>query len=189
MTSGTNPTHVIAIKSGSSEAGASAAASHTGALAGSDALYDAIFTMSGILRCKSVNELFDYAQAFAANKYPTGDNIAIITNAGGPGIIATDMSEQSGLKLAQFSDETIKELKKHLPSTANFNNPVDVIGDAAKDRYEKTLATVLTELLKDRSRISAMSEEAKTWADADPYVEAGVYASVTVKPFKKVFPN
>ena len=145
MTSGTNPTHVIAIKSGSSDAGAKAAASHTGALAGSDALYDAIFTMSGILRCVTVNQLFDYAQAFAANKYPTGDRIAIITNAGGPGIIATDMSEQSGLKLAKFSDETIKELKKYLPATANFHNPVDVIGDAAKDRYKNTLATVLSD--------------------------------------------
>lgn len=145
MTSGTNPTHVIAIKSGSSDAGAKAAASHTGALAGSDALYDAIFSMSGILRCATVNQLFDYAQAFAANKYPTGENIAIITNAGGPGIIATDMSEQSGLKLAQFSNETIKELKKYLPPTANFHNPVDVIGDAAKDRYENTLATVLSD--------------------------------------------
>ncbi|MBU0462467.1 MAG: acetate--CoA ligase family protein [Proteobacteria bacterium] len=145
MTSGTNPTHVIVIKSGSSDAGAKAAASHTGALAGSDALYDAIFTMSGILRCATVNQLFDYAQAFAANKYPTGDKIAIVTNAGGPGIIATDMSEQSGLKLAKFSDETIKELKKHLPSTANFHNPVDIIGDAAKDRYENTLATVLSD--------------------------------------------
>ncbi len=145
MTSGTNPTHVVAIKSGSSDAGAKAAASHTGALAGSDALYDAIFTMSGILRCATVNQLFDYAQAFAANKYPTGEKIAIITNAGGPGIIATDMSEQSGLKLAKFSDDTIKELKKYLPSTANFQNPVDVIGDAAKDRYENTLATVLSD--------------------------------------------
>jgi len=145
MTSGTNPTHVVAIKSGSSDAGARAAASHTGALAGPDALYNAIFTMSGILRCATVNQLFDYAQAFAANKYPTGDRIAIITNAGGPGIIATDMSEQSGLKLATFSDETIKELKKYLPSTANFHNPVDIIGDAAKDRYENTLATVLSD--------------------------------------------
>ncbi|WP_457552872.1 acetate--CoA ligase family protein [Desulfobacula sp.] len=145
MTSGTNPTHVIVIKSGSSDAGARAAASHTGALAGKDALYDAIFSMSGILRCKTVNQLFDYAQAFAANKYPTGDKIAIITNAGGPGIIATDMSEQSGLKLARFSNDTIKELKKYLPVTANFQNPVDVIGDAAKDRYEKTVATVLSD--------------------------------------------
>ncbi len=143
MTSGTHPTHVIAIKSGTSDAGAAAAASHTGALAGSDVMYDGLFTMSGILRCKTVNQLFDYAQAFAANKYPTGDHVAIVTNAGGPGIMATDMSEQSGLKLAKFSDETVKELKKYLPATANFHNPVDVIGDAAKDRYENTLATVL----------------------------------------------
>jgi acetate---CoA ligase (ADP-forming) len=153
MTSGTNPTHVIAIKSGSSDAGAKAAASHTGALAGSDALYDAIFSMSGILRCASVNQLFDYAQAFAANKYPTGEKIAIITNAGGPGIIATDMSEQSGLKLAQLSDETVKELKRYLPSTANFHNPIDVIGDAAKDRYENTLATVLSDRSVDAALI------------------------------------
>lgn len=145
MTSGTNPTHVIAIKSGSSVAGARAAASHTGALAGSDVIYDGLFTMAGILRCKTVNQLFDYAQAFAANKYPTGDRVAIVTNAGGPGIMATDMSEQSGLRLAQFSEETITELKKYLPATANFHNPVDVIGDAAKDRYENTLATVLAD--------------------------------------------
>jgi acetate---CoA ligase (ADP-forming) len=145
MTSGTNPTHVIVIKSGSSAAGARAAASHTGALAGADVIYDGLFTMSGILRCKTVNQLFDYAQAFAANKYPTGDRIAIVTNAGGPGIIATDMSEQSGLHLAAFSQETITELKKYLPATANFHNPVDVIGDAAKDRYENTLATVLAD--------------------------------------------
>jgi acetate---CoA ligase (ADP-forming) len=145
MTSGTNPTHVIAIKSGSSAAGARAAASHTGALAGADVIYDGLFTMAGILRCKTVNQLFDYAQAFAGNKYPTGDHVAIVTNAGGPGIMATDMSEQSGLKLAQFSEETITELKKYLPSTANFHNPVDVIGDAAKDRYENTLATVLAD--------------------------------------------
>ncbi|OQY52143.1 MAG: acyl-CoA synthetase [Desulfobacteraceae bacterium 4572_89] len=145
MTSGTNPTHVIAIKSGTSVAGAAAAASHTGALAGSDVIYDGLFNMAGILRCVSVNQLFDYAQAFAANKYPTGDRVAIVTNAGGPGIIATDMSEQSGLTLARFSGDTIKELKKYLPSTANFNNPVDVIGDAAKDRYENTLATVLAD--------------------------------------------
>ncbi len=145
MTSGSNPTNVMAIKSGSSDAGAKAAASHTGALAGSDALYDAIFSMSGIMRCKSVNQLFDYAQAFAAKKYPTGDRIAIVTNAGGPGILATDMSEQSGLKLAKFSDDTVYELKKYLPATANFHNPVDVIGDAARDRYENTLATVLSD--------------------------------------------
>ncbi|MCK5310712.1 MAG: acetate--CoA ligase family protein, partial [Desulfobacteraceae bacterium] len=145
MASFPDPLPILAIKSGSSVAGAKAAASHTGSLAGSDVIYDAIFTQAGILRCQTVNQLFDYAQAYAAKKIPNGDNIAIVTNAGGPGIIATDISEQSGLKLAKFSDATIKELHKHLPSTANFHNPVDVIGDAARDRYENTLAIVISD--------------------------------------------
>jgi len=145
MTSGINPTPVIVIKSGTSDAGAAAAASHTGSLAGSDTIYDAIFEQSGIIRCHTVNELFDYAQALASKKVPQGDKIAIVTNAGGPGIIATDMSEHSGLKLAVFSDETVSELHKYLPPAANFHNPVDVIGDAARDRYENTLATVISD--------------------------------------------
>jgi acetyltransferase len=185
MTSGTHPTHVIVIKSGSSDAGARAAASHTGALAGSDALYDAIFTMSGVLRCSTVNQLFDYAQAFAGNKYPTGDKIAIITNAGGPGIIATDMSEQSGLKLATFSDETIKELKKYLPATANFHNPVDVIGDAAKDRYENTLATVLSDRQVDAALIILTPQ---SMTDAIGTAEAIVHiARKSIKPIVCAF--
>ncbi|MBF0389690.1 MAG: acetate--CoA ligase family protein [Desulfamplus sp.] len=145
MTSGVNPTPVVVIKSGTSDAGAAAAASHTGSLAGSDTIYDAIFEQSGIIRCRTVNELFDYAQAIASKKVPKGDKIAIVTNAGGPGIIATDMSEHSGLKLAKFSDETVRELHKYLPPTANFHNPVDVIGDAARDRYENTLGTVISD--------------------------------------------
>jgi len=145
ITSGANPTHVLAIKSGTSDAGALAAASHTGSLAGPDAIYDAILAQAGIIRCKTVNELFDYAQVFASKKALRGDKIAIVTNAGGPGIIATDMSENSGLRLAQFTDETIRELHRYLPPTANFHNPVDVIGDAARDRYENTLATVMSD--------------------------------------------
>ncbi len=145
ITSGINPTPVIIIKSGTSDAGAAAAASHTGSLAGSDTVYDAIFEQSGIIRCHTVNELFDYAQSLASKKVPRGDRVAIVTNAGGPGIIATDMSENSGLKLAVFSDETVRELHKYLPPTANFHNPVDVIGDAARDRYENTLATVISD--------------------------------------------
>jgi acetyltransferase len=185
MTSGTNPTHVIAIKSGSSAAGARAAASHTGALAGADVIYDGLFTMAGILRCKTVNQLFDYAQAFAANKYPTGDRVAIVTNAGGPGIIATDMSEQSGLKLAKFSEETITELKKYLPATANFHNPVDVIGDAAKDRYENTLATVLADRGVDAVLIILTPQ---SMTDAIGTAEAIVrIAENTIKPILCAF--
>ena len=145
ITSGENPTPILVIKSGRSVAGAAAAASHTGSLAGSDAVYDALFTEAGVIRCESVNQLFDLAQGFAARKYPTGKRIAIVTNAGGPGIIATDMTEHSGMSLATFSEETIEELKRHLPPTANFHNPVDVIGDAARDRYENALTTVISD--------------------------------------------
>lgn len=147
------PTPVIAIKSGRTSAGAMAAASHTGALAGTEAVYDAIFRQSGIIRADSIDELFDFASAFAyknenelgklRRKVPTGNRVAIVTNAGGPGIVATDMTVSSGLVLAKFSEETVEALLSHLPMTANVHNPVDIIGDAAQDRYENALAAVI----------------------------------------------
>ncbi len=143
ITSGPNPTPVLVIKSGKTAAGASAAASHTGAIAGSEAIYNAIFDEAGIIRVDSVNELFDYANAFSLKKLPRSNKIAIVTNAGGPGIVATDMTEVSGLKLARFQQETLETLASHLPPTANINNPVDVIGDAAQDRYENALEAVI----------------------------------------------
>jgi acetyltransferase len=153
ITSGKNATPVLAIKSGRSAAGAAAAVSHTGSLAGSDAAYNALFTQSGIIRCDSVNQLFDYANAFSYRKIPSGNRIAIVTNAGGPGIIATDMTVTSGLVLAKLSDDTIEELHKHLPAAANFNNPIDVIGDAPSDRYENALATVISDTNVDGALI------------------------------------
>jgi acetyltransferase len=153
MTNGEKPTPVLAIKSGRSAAGAAAASSHTGSLAGPDAYYDAIFSEAGIIRCNTVNELFDYAEAFASKKIPTGNRVAIVTNAGGPGIIATDMTVSSGLELAKFSENTVDELRKYLPATANFHNPVDVIGDATRDRYENALATVISDADVDAALI------------------------------------
>ena len=101
----------------------------------------------------SINELFDFGIAFAyknesalgkmRRKVPLGNRVAIVTNAGGPGIVATDMTVSSGLELATFSEDTIEVLKSHLPLTANVNNPVDVIGDAAQDRYENALSAVI----------------------------------------------
>lgn len=147
------PTPVLVIKSGRTGAGARAAASHTGALAGTEGVYDAIFQQSGIIRVDSIDELFDFATAFAyknesalgklRRKVPDGNRVAIVTNAGGPGIVATDMTESSGLKLAKFQEETIEALDSHLPKTANLQNPVDVIGDAPMDRYENALAAVI----------------------------------------------
>ena len=153
ITGGDHPKPIVVIKSGRTSAGAQAAASHTGSLAGSEAVYDAIFAQSGVIRAESIDELFDFATAFSyknenvlgklRRKVPHGNRVAIVTNAGGPGIVATDMTVVSGLQLAHFSEETLEALKSHLPVTANVNNPVDVIGDAAQDRYENALAAVI----------------------------------------------
>jgi acetyl coenzyme A synthetase (ADP forming)-like protein len=153
ITSGHRPTPVLIIKSGRTSAGAQAAASHTGALAGTEAVYDAIFKQAGIIRADSIAELFDFANAFAykhesalgkaKRKIPSGKRVAIVTNAGGPGILATDMTVSSDLELAKFTQATIDELASHLPTTANIHNPVDIIGDAASDRYENALSAVI----------------------------------------------
>ncbi|MBU4317323.1 MAG: acetate--CoA ligase family protein [Proteobacteria bacterium] len=153
ITSGDRPTPILVIKSGTTSAGAQAAASHTGSLAGSEAVYDAIFQQAGIIRVSTINELFDFAGVFAyrnesslgkyRKKIPMGNRVAIVTNAGGPGIVATDMTLNSGLRLAQLQKETVETLASHLPSTANLHNPVDIIGDASKERYENALAAVI----------------------------------------------
>ncbi|MFZ5584877.1 MAG: acetate--CoA ligase alpha subunit [Thermodesulfobacteriota bacterium] len=134
---------MLAIKSGTSAEGAKAASSHTGSLAGSEAAYDAIFMQSGIQRVEGINELFHYAQAFSLQPVPKGNRVAIVTNAGGPGIMATDAAVRHGLKLAQFSEATQAKLKNDLPATASIHNPVDVIGDATHERYEAAIRHVL----------------------------------------------
>lgn len=126
---------ILIIKSGRTEEGASAAASHTGSLAGADDICDAAFEQAGIIRCDNIEEMFNKAIAFAYQPAPRTEKVAIITNAGGPGVLTTDAAISSGLKLAKFSEETTKVLKKALPATANIKNPVDVIGDARADRY------------------------------------------------------
>ena len=134
---------MLAIKSGRSTEGAYAAASHTGSLAGSDNAYDAIFHQSGILRVEGVDELFNHAIAFAQQPVPKGNRIAIVTNAGGPGIMATDAAIRHNLKIATLSEETKQKLKQELPPTASIQNPVDVIGDATHERYEAAIRHVL----------------------------------------------
>ena len=133
---------ILAIKSGRTPEGAKAVSSHTGSLAGSDEVYDAIFAQAGVLRVDSVDELFDYARAFADQPLPKGRRMAIITNAGGPGIMATDACIRYGLELAQLAGETQALMRPALPPTASLHNPVDLIGDAREDRYEAALGAV-----------------------------------------------
>ena len=134
---------VLAIKSGRTQAGASAAASHTGSLAGSDEICDAAFKQAGIIRCDDIEEMFNKAIAFTYQPLPKDKRIAIITNAGGPGVLTTDAAIHHGLELAKFSERTTEILKKSLPRTANIKNPVDVIGDARADRYNVAISSIL----------------------------------------------
>ncbi len=134
---------IILLKSGRSHAGQKAASSHTGALAGSDTAVDAACTQAGIIRVTTIEELFDYASIFSVHQTLNNNHIAIITNAGGPGIITTDSIAQSNLTLATFSKETLKKLKQKLPPAASIENPIDVIGDALADRYQSALELVI----------------------------------------------
>ncbi len=141
------PKPILAIKAGRTREGARAASSHTGALAGSDAAYDAFFAQARILRVETINELFAKAAALAYQPAPRGRRVAILTNAGGVGIMATDSCIRNGLQLAQLTDQTRAELKKRLPPTAAITNPVDIIGDADEERYR----TALELLIKDEN--------------------------------------
>ncbi|MEW6571485.1 MAG: acetate--CoA ligase alpha subunit [Nitrospirota bacterium] len=133
----------IILKSGITSAGAKAASSHTGALAGREAAFDAAFKQSGVIRAHSISELFNYALAFSTKKFPAGPNVAVITNSGGPGILAADICDKSGLQLVTLHKETTDKLRTFLPSFASFYNPIDILGDAGAERYEKALHTVL----------------------------------------------
>ncbi|MBF0524009.1 MAG: acetate--CoA ligase family protein [Deltaproteobacteria bacterium] len=134
---------VIIIKAGVTAAGAKAASSHTGAMAGSENAYEAAFKQAGIIRAYTMAELFNFSLAFSTQPLPAGSNLCIITNSGGPGIIAADAIEKTQLHLATLSNETIAELRTFLPPIASLYNPVDIIGDADAERYRRTLATIV----------------------------------------------
>ena len=134
---------IIAIKSGTTNAGSRAVSSHTGTLAGSEATYEAAFRQSGVLRARSLQDLFDYSIAFARQPLLASDRIAIITNAGGPGIMAADACERAGLQLASFEHDSLNTLRQRLPAAASVLNPIDLLGDALADRYRLAIGAAL----------------------------------------------
>ena len=141
----TQETPVVVLKSGRTEAGARAASSHTGAIAGSEAAYEAGMEKAGVIRADSTEELFDFGAMLASGDPPETDGVAVVTNAGGPGVLATDAIGSSGLELASFDAETRDRLRNVLPSTATVSNPVDVIGDAPAERFADALDAVLSD--------------------------------------------
>ena len=171
---------VVAVKSGVTRAGSRAVSSHTGSLAGSEAAYQAAFRQAGVIRAGSMERLFDYARAFAYQPLPAGDRVAIVTNAGGPGILATDALEHAGLQLARLKPETIEQLMADLPGAASAANPVDVLGDALADRYEHALRLVLADPGVD-AVIVIVTPQAMTQIEETAHV-VGRTARETEKP-------
>jgi acetyltransferase len=136
---------LVVMKVGRSAAGARAVSSHTGSLAVSDAVVDAAFRQAGVVRAYTMDELFDYTLAFAYLRPPTGSRIAVVTNAGGPGVMAADAAARYGLRLAALTAVSQDRLAEALPAAASSANPVDVLGDAAADRYRRAVEIVLTD--------------------------------------------
>ncbi|MBI0583415.1 MAG: acetate--CoA ligase family protein [Methanomassiliicoccus sp.] len=134
---------IIALKAGRTSSGAKAASSHTGALSGSDKVYDAALVQSGVVRARTIDELFDLLQVFGTMPLPRGDGLGIVTNAGGLGVMAADAVSDNGLTLASLTAETIEKLKAGLPEEASLYNPVDVVGDADEARYEFAIRAVM----------------------------------------------
>lgn len=136
---------IIVLKSGQSEAGAKAAASHTGAMAGEDAVYDAAFKRAGIVRVDTIQDLFDCAELMAKQPRPHGSRLAIVTNAGGPGVMAADTLARSGLEPATLSPDTLQRLDAFLPPFWSHGNPIDILGDASPERFRQTLEVCFDE--------------------------------------------
>ena len=136
---------VVAIKVGRSEGGRAAVVSHTGALAGRDVAFDAAFRKAGVIRARHSEEMFDWARALAWCQPPSGPNMAVLTNAGGPGVIAADSLDDNGLRLAKLADHTRGELGAFLPRAASLNNPVDMLAGAGPREYADSLRLLLAD--------------------------------------------
>ena len=163
---------IIVLKSGRTAVGSRAVSSHTGTLAGSDEAYNAAFSQSGVIRADSVEDMLDWARAFSSQPIPCGKNIAILTNAGGLGILTADACSTAGLSLASFEENTILRLRERLPPAANFYNPVDVLGDASAELYGYALEVLLDDknvdgivLLTSPQAMTAVDEIATIVAD------------------------
>jgi acetyltransferase len=135
----------IVVKSGITTAGSRATMSHTGSLAGANEIYDAVFKQTGVIRAESPEQLFDFAFGLSCQPRLRDDRLAIVTNSGGPGVMASDAIERSGLRLARFTEDTASRLARELPSFASLANPVDLTGSATPGNYERVLGMVLAD--------------------------------------------
>jgi acetyltransferase len=166
---------IIVIKAGRTEAAAKAAASHTGALAGSDAVLDAAFRRCGVLRVNSISDLFDVAEVLAKQPRPKGPRLTILTNAGGPGVLATDALIEASGELTSISPEAIASFDKILPTHWSHNNPIDILGDADPQRYTQALEIAANDPNSDGLLViltpQAMTDPTQTAEQLKPYAQ------------------
>jgi len=167
---------IIVIKPGRTASAARAAASHTGSLTGSDEVLEAAFRRSGVLRVNSISDLFHMAEVFAKQPRPQGPRLTILTNAGGPGVIATDALIMNGGELAELADETVSKLNELLPPQWSHNNPIDILGDASPERYAKALEIAAQDANSDGLLViltpQAMTEPTDTAERLKPYAQS-----------------
>lgn len=136
---------IFLLKPGKSTGAQKAMMSHTGSIAGNDAVLDAALHEAGVIRCHGMEDLFDLAKAFAWEKSPRSNKVAVISNAGGPAVLSADLIDEAGLQMATLNEKTHTTLQKNLPATANIHDPIDVLGDALADRYATALHAVLAD--------------------------------------------
>ncbi len=177
---------IFVVKSGVSTAGARAASSHTGSLAGSDIAYDVAFKQCGVRRASSMASLFDIAAVFDNMHLPSGNRVAIVTNAGGPGILTTDACEASGLKIAQLTSATVECLKANLPPAAAVYNPIDALGTAQPEDYELCIEAALRDENVD-SVLVLLTPQAMTKQTETAQVIVSIHTKYPKKPVIAVF--
>jgi len=171
---------IIVIKAGRTEAAAKAAASHTGALTGSDEILDAAFRRSGVLRVNNIADLFYMAEVLAKQPRPKGPRLTVLTNAGGPGVLAADSLIGNGGELAELSQQTIESLNKLLPAHWSHNNPIDILGDAGPERYAKAVEIVAQDPGSDGLLVILTPQAMTDPTQTAEQVKA--FASLTNKP-------
>ena len=177
---------IVAVKAGRSHVGARAAASHTGALAASDTVVDALLHQCGVIRTDTMEELFDVTRVLAQQPVPRGRRVAILTNAGGPGILAADACAARGLDVTELSPETMSSLRELLPAAASVMNPVDMIATASPQQYERALTAVLRDEHVDGAIVIFISPAVTAGEDIATAVARARLADTT-KPVLAVF--
>lgn len=177
---------VVVLKPGKTEHTIRAISSHTGAMATQDKIINTALAQSGCIRVDGIQRLFDTIQILSRQSVPKGNRVAIVTNAGGPGVAATDLIEESSLEIARLSEATVYSLQQTLPPAAGVSNPVDVLGDATADRYQKALEAVLVDENVD-SVIVLLTPQAVTEVEKTAGIIAELYRKYAFKPIVATF--